>query len=52
MQNIKTIDFGDYLKEISAYAFLNCISLSEVYLPSSVVSIGALAFQDCIALKR
>lgn len=51
-KNIKTIDFGDYLKEISAYAFLNCISLSEVYLPSSVVSIGALAFQDCIALKK
>ena len=51
-KNIKTIDFGDYLKEVSAYAFLNCISLSEVYLPSSVVSIGALAFQDCIALKK
>ena len=37
---------------ISANAFMECDSMTEIYIPSSVRGIGEFAFKDCFALVR
>ena len=51
-QLLKTITFeeGSKIKEIGAYAFRDCTSLSTVILPNSLTKIGSSAFQDCKSL--
>ena len=44
---IKTIDLT-YVKEIEAYAFNQCSQLENVYIPSTVTTIGYNAFYDCL----
>ena len=41
---LATVIFGTGDLQIEAYAFENCTSLLEVYLPDNVTSIGSLAF--------
>lgn len=40
------------VEEIPRYTFVNCRSLSEIYLPNSLLSIGQGAFEECSSLER
>lgn len=42
------IVINDGTLSISDYAFLNCIGLTSITIPSTVTSIGERAFEDCI----
>lgn len=50
LQNVKIE--GDSIRRIGTAAFAQCVSLSEIDLPSSIVSIGSRAFKDCINLTE
>lgn len=51
-KNIVSIDFGSDLKQIGACSFMNCTSLKSIEIPDSVVSIEAMAFQQCESLEK
>lgn len=46
-QSLKTVHFGNHLKEIEISAFSMCDSLKSVVLPDSLLKVGYRAF-DCI----
>lgn len=48
--NLKTVVFGDKVKNIPSYAFYGC-ALTEVTIPESVTSIGDRAFKACASLE-
>ncbi len=51
---LKTVDAGDSLKTVSAYAFYRCVRLAEVDLDDSVKSlrtIGSYSFFKCSSLS-
>ena len=50
-EKLKKIILNEGLKEIGLDAFSNCLSLEEIYLPSSLI-IAKNCFTDCINLKR
>ena len=44
--------FEDELTSIGGFAFQNCISLTDITIPSSVTNIGPTAFYSCIWLTN
>lgn len=48
---VKTLNLPNFIVEIGVRAF-NGISIEELVLPQSVKRIGALAFMNCMGLKR
>ncbi|MBO7193207.1 MAG: leucine-rich repeat protein [Bacteroidaceae bacterium] len=52
MRRLKTIKFPQHIKSISASAFVDCISLEEVYIPEGVERIELDAFGRCYGLKN
>ena len=48
---IQKVIIGDPIVEIEEYAFLNCIALREVILPSSLKTIGKSSFRNCEMLN-
>ncbi len=49
-KNLETIVFAEGIKTIPEYALENVSSVTEVYIPYSVTSIGSYAFNGCTAL--
>ena len=50
--NIVTITIPDEsVKKIDNYAFINCINLRTINLPSSVKEVGSNVFQNCSKLQ-
>lgn len=49
-EQIKTIIINDGCSEISKNAFTNCINLTNISIPASVLSIGDYAFSLCSSL--
>ena len=47
---ITTVEIGNSVTELSAYAFRLCSDLTSVTIPNSVTNIGAEAFSDCSRL--
>ncbi len=47
-----SVDGESRLESVGILAFVNCTSIKEVTLPSSVKSIGDSAFQGCASLER
>ena len=47
---VKNYVFGDYVKNIGAYACYNCSDLTSVTIPGGVTSIGDFAFSGCSGL--
>lgn len=45
---MKSVRFYDGLETIGNYAFYNCLNLLYVYIPSSVKSIGSVAFRTYV----
>ena len=43
--------FNERLQKIGRYAFYNCISLSNITLPSTITEIGDNAFDNCTQLR-
>lgn len=50
-RTLSLIRLSSSLERIEAYAFLTAISLKEIYLASAPVSIGEMAFFNCIRLE-
>ena len=50
-RNITTVNIGDAVKNIPAYAFIGCSRLKEIAIPNSVTSIGEYAFYRCETLR-
>lgn len=48
--NLKTIEFGNNMQSIGAYAFEGCSSLAELRLPDSLTEISYAAFYNCTGL--
>ena len=48
---LTTVNFGDDVKYIPAYMFLNCTSLETISIPDTVYYIGEYAFGYCTKLK-
>lgn len=51
-QQLKTIHFGNGLKEIGYRAFFKCTALEKVILPKAVEKIGTEAFVECTSIKE
>lgn len=49
--SIRTVEIGDGVTSIGAYAFRDCTALWRVTLPDGITRIGDQAFQNCNALK-
>lgn len=49
---INGVIFPEHLKRLPDNAFINCRELTEVRLPSGLVSIGKTAFYNCEKLER
>ena len=49
---LKTVKLPASLKDIGAYTFKNCVSVTEIALPASVSGIGSSAFEGCISLRE
>lgn len=49
---LSTLNIGNNVKRIPAYAFDGCGGLSSLTLPSSVIQIGANAFRNCSGLTE
>lgn len=49
---IQSVYLPENLKEIQAYAFLDCKELQEITFPPHLSSIGTRAFFRCFALKK
>lgn len=49
---VKTVQFKDNLKVISAYSFVNCNRLEEISLPEGLEIIGSASFYNCENLKQ
>ena len=49
-QEIKKIEIADGVTSIGAYAFSNCINITETEMPESVQEIGEYAFFNCSGL--
>ena len=49
--SLATLNIGDYVQNIPAYAFYNWSGLTSVTIPNSVTSIGNYAFSDCSKLE-
>ncbi len=50
--NLKVADLPDGLLEIKDGAFFECKELTEIYIPSSVESIGKQVFNGCDSLQK
>ena len=50
--NLRSVAFGEGLYKICTGAFLECYSLSELYLPASVEIIEERAFENCIGIRN
>ena len=48
--NFKTLNIGNNVTKIPAYAFLSCSNLLFVTIPNSVTNIGSYAFSGCSKL--
>ena len=48
--NVKKVVIEDGVTSIGAYAFYNCISLTDITIPDSVTSIGYAALAGCVNL--
>ena len=48
--NLTTVNIGDNVTTIPAYAFFGCTGLTSITIPDSVTSIGWGAFRDCTGL--
>ena len=49
--DLESVIMPETIKSIQSGAFLSCVSLSNISLPSSIADIGNLAFQDCTKLN-
>ena len=49
--NLKEVVLNEGLQKIGWAAFLRCILLTSIKLPSTVTEVGAYAFADCIDLE-
>ncbi len=45
-ENLKSVQFGEYLENVKACAFLDCINLETVILPQTVLEIGKNVFDN------
>lgn len=52
MRRLKIVKFPQQIKSISAAAFVDCISLEELYFPEGIERIEFDAFGRCYGLKR
>ncbi len=50
LDSIKTIEFEEGVTHIADYAFNGCVALRELYMPSSIQSIGEYAFGGTLRL--
>lgn len=50
-RNLKTVILSEGTKKICSWAFKDCASLTEVYLPSSLTEISEKAFEGCEHIK-
>ncbi len=48
--NTTTVEIGNSVTELPAYAFSKCSGLTSVTIPNSVNTIGAYAFEECSGL--
>ena len=46
-KKLKKVIFNEGTKRISSWAFKDCISLTDVYLPASLTDISDKAFENC-----
>lgn len=51
-EKLTSVKLSSSLKEIKGGAFRGCTSLKEIVIPSTVDSIGRMAFYDCKNLKK
>lgn len=51
-KDIESVEINKNVKFIMSYAFINCISLKEIKIPSGVIGIGDSAFNNCQNLEQ
>ena len=52
LQSIQKVTLGEQVNRIESGAFYDCSGLKSITIPSSVTSIGGIAFMGCSALKE
>lgn len=50
--SLNELIFGDDLETIGAYAFCQCVAVTSVKLPASVIYVGERAFSNCDSLAE
>ena len=46
--DIKSVEIGENITSIGAYAFRDCTNLTSINIPASVTTIGEGAFHNCL----